>query len=117
MMDISDGLLIDAARMAEASRVSGEIELQNIPLSEALLSTLPDERQTRIDAAIAGDDYELLFAAPPDRSEDIQAISATAGVPVTCIGRFAKGEGLSLTERGTPVPLPHRLGYEHGPAA
>ena len=113
MMDVSDGLLIDAARMAAASGVALDIDLARIPLSGALISTLGDGRQVRIEAAIAGDDYELLFAAPEDRSEEIAAISVAAGVAATCIGRFGSGGGLTLTDNGSAVQMPERLGYEH----
>ena len=114
MMDVSDGLLIDAARMAQASGVSAEIELTRVPLSDALRSALGDERPTRIHAAIAGDDYELLFAAPDERREEIEHASASSGVSVTAIARIGDGEGLSVTENGIALPMPRRLGYEHG---
>jgi thiamine-monophosphate kinase len=113
MMDVSDGLLIDAARMAQASELEAEIELADIPLSEALTGALGEGRETRIDAAISGDDYELLFAAPEARARDIQALSQKLGLALTPIGRFRSGEGLGLTYRGLPLPLPPRLGYEH----
>ena len=57
MMDVSDGLLIDAARMAEASGLGLEVELADVPLSQPLVSAVGDYRASRIDAAIAGDDY------------------------------------------------------------
>lgn len=104
MMDISDGLLIDASRMAGASGLAVVIDLGLIPLSDALARFAGDDREARLRAAQAGDDYELLFAAPalPD------------GVAATCIGRFVAGAGLSLEDAAGPVPLPPRLGYEHG---
>lgn len=114
MMDVSDGLLIDAARMVQASGVSAAIELTKVPLSDALRSALGDGLQTRIDAAVAGDDYELLFAAPDEKREKIERASASSGVLVTAIGRIGNGEGLSVTENGMALPMPRRLGYEHG---
>ena len=118
MMDVSDGLLIDAARMAQASGLAASIDVAEIPLSEALLSVTGGGRQARIDASTAGDDYELLFAAPAERTEAIREISAALDLPLTPIGRFGRGEGIVLTHEGAPLPLPPRLGYEHaaGPA-
>lgn len=107
MMDVSDGLLIDAARMADASGLSASIALDSVPLSPACTDALR--------AATAGDDYELLFAASPGRAPEIAAIAADLALPVTRIGAFAEGSGLGLTQRGEPVPLPPRLGYEHRP--
>ena len=99
MMDVSDGLLIDAARMAAASGLAVEVDLATIPLSAELLAFDPDP----LAAATAGDDYELLFAtnAPPP-------------IPATRVGRFLPGAGLMLIQDGQPVPLPPRLGFQHG---
>jgi thiamine-monophosphate kinase len=116
MMDISDGLLIDASRMGEASGVAIEIDLGLIPLSSPFLEMLGDERDARVFAATAGDDYELLFTAREDQAAELLALSEKLGVPLTPIGRCTKGTGLSLMNGGEPVPLPGRLGFEHGAA-
>lgn len=101
MMDVSDGLLLDASRMAAASGLAVSVDLAEIPLSPAYRTWGGDA----LAAATAGDDYELLFALP-----------ATAKPPVaaTRIGAFAAGKGLDLHQGGAPVPLPERLGYLHG---
>lgn len=101
MMDVSDGLLIDTGRMAAASNLAVTIDLAWIPLSPALLAFDTD----RLTAATAGDDYELLFAAPE---------GWTPPVPATRIGQFNTGTGLYLTDNCTPVQTPERLGYQHG---
>ncbi len=113
MMDVSDGLLIDAARLAGASGVEAEIELGAVPLSEALLAALGDGRETRLAAATAGDDYELLFAAAPERAAGILALQDDLGLPLSRVGCLAEGSGLRLTDAGEPVPLPPRLGWVH----
>ena len=71
-----------------------------MPLSPAYLAFDGD----RLAAATAGDDYQLLFAAPADL-----ALPVTA----TRIGAFSPGEGLTLTDDGGPVPLPATLGWLH----
>ena len=110
MCDVSDGLLIDAARIAAASSLSVAIDLAAVPLSPAYRAHAGDDRAARLLAATAGDDYQLLFAAAPDYAPP---------VPATAVGRFALGAGLSLHERGDPVQLPLSLGFEHAcaPAA
>ncbi len=97
MMDVSDGLLLDASRMAGASGLALAIDLDAVPLFEGVVD--------RMAAVTAGDDYELLFAA-----------SATVPLPVPAsrIGAFADGIGLSLYDSTGAVPLPARLGYLHG---
>jgi thiamine-monophosphate kinase len=111
MMDVSDGLLIDTNRMAEASGCRATIDLDTVPLSEAYRAW---RGEARLEAATAGDDYELLFAAGPDQAPAILSLSEEIGLPFTRIGAFAAGAGLALTENGAPVPLPERLGFEHG---
>jgi thiamine-monophosphate kinase len=104
MMDVSDGLLIDAARMAAASGLGVTIDLAAMPLSPALIGWRGEDRGTRLAAATAGDDYELLFALPH---------AETPPVAATRIGSFAPGNGLQVTDRGEAVPLPASLGYQH----
>jgi thiamine-monophosphate kinase len=113
MMDVSDGLLIDSSRLAAASGVAAEIDLAQIPLSEALRSVLGGSREARLSAATAGDDYELLFAAAPGQAMEILELQDELGLPLSRIGTLAAGSGLRLTEAGAPVPVPPRLGWEH----
>lgn len=105
MMDVSDGLLIDASRMAAASRLAVTVELAALPLSPEYLAFVGADPAACLTAATAGDDYELLFALPPGREPPVAAFP---------IGAFAPGAGLSLTHRGASVPLPSRLGFQHG---
>ena len=93
MMDVSDGLLIDAQRMATASGLALAIDLNTVPVAGDMMA-----------AITAGDDYELLFAAPA---------AVPLPVPATRIGSFAPGGGLSLRNHGQPVPLPAKLGWVH----
>ncbi|MBB5684472.1 thiamine-monophosphate kinase [Sphingobium boeckii] len=104
MMDVSDGLLLDASRMAEASGLAVSIDLDAVPLSPAFRQAKGESRADQIKAATAGDDYQLLFAAAPD---------APLPALATPIGRFAAGSGISLFDADGPAPLPERLGYLH----
>ena len=113
MMDVSDGLLIDARRMAEASGCRLEIDLAALPLSADLLAFVGGGRAARVAAATAGDDYELLFSAPVARTAELLAASDRHGLPLTRIGAFSAGAGLALSDSGAPVDLPERLGFEH----
>lgn len=106
-MDVSDGLLIDAERLAAASGTGLAIDLAAVPLSRALADLAGDGLDTRLAAVTAGDDYELLFTLPADMAPP------PAKVPVTCIGAVTDGAGLALTLAGARVALPKRLGWEH----
>lgn len=102
MMDISDGLLIDASRMAQASGVA--ITIDHIPLSAALEKVRGGGTAVQIAAARAGDDYELLFTLPHGVPPPVRAIP---------VGQVADGAGLTLMIDGAVIPLPDRLGWEH----
>lgn len=102
MMDISDGLLIDASRMGAASGLA--VTIDHIPLSTALMRVRVASSATMLAAAQAGDDYELLFALPPGAPPPIAAIP---------VGRFDAGAGLTLMIDGAQMPLPETLGWEH----
>jgi thiamine-monophosphate kinase len=112
MMDVSDGLLLDARRMAEASGCTMVIELDDLPLSSAFVAERGSDRPARLFAASGGDDYALLAALPAE--VDPATLSLPEGTRITRIGTLAAGEApLSLTSGGAPVELPERLGFEH----
>lgn len=112
MMDVSDGLLIDARRMAEASRCSIAIELDALPLSSAFVAERGQDRAARLFAATGGDDYALLAALPAEL--DPETLSLPSGTKISRIGSLAAGgASVSLTYAGEPVALPERLGFEH----
>lgn len=113
MMDISDGLLVDARRMAEASGVNLAIAADLVPLSPALRKVAGQDLPARMAAMTAGDDYCLLFTAPPERTAQIREAAAALGCEVCAIGGVREGAGLSLLHHGEPIPLPERLGYQH----
>ena len=113
MMDVSDGLLIDAARLAGASGLAARIRIDCLPLSAAFISAMGEDRGSRLFAATAGDDYELLFTAPRDCAAGILALSEDLGLPLNRIGRMEEGAGLRLFEGEEPIPAPEHLGFEH----
>ena len=103
-MDVSDGLLIDAARLGAASGLAVRLESAAIPLSDAARGTgVPVN-----DLAAMGDDYELLFAAPASARADVAAAAAAARTPVSRIGALCPGADLLLDGA-----RPARLGYQH----
>lgn len=105
MMDVSDGLLIDASRMADASAVALRIDLDAVPLSAAFAELAGTDRSARLAAVTGGDDYQLLFVS----GRPLPALPC----PVTRIGRVVRGSGVHLADADGDVPLPDRLGWEH----
>ncbi len=96
MMDVSDGLLLDASRMALASGVTLAIDRAAVPLAG------PEDR--RDEALRWGDDYQLLFTLPPGCEPPLAAFRIGAALP--------PGEAPLLLDGRAPDPA-EKLGYEH----
>lgn len=116
MMDISDGLSTDLARLCEASGVGAVIRADRVPavrIPEAWRRRLRLRSGAALDFALkGGDDYELLFTVPPGRAQRLAPISPD-GVPLTCIGEITRGRKLELvTTAGTRSVLRPR-GWDH----
>lgn len=101
MMDISDGLLLDLHRLADASGLGFRIDADRIPGNEdaGLEQALSD-----------GEDYELLFTWPACRRLEVPALGLPA--PATEIGLMQEA-GRILVAGGRAIPAP-RSGYLHG---
>ncbi|MGZ2411856.1 thiamine-monophosphate kinase [Sphingomonas sp. F9_3S_D5_B_2] len=112
MMDISDGLLLDARRMAQASGCTIEIALDSLPLSEAFIGEVGKDSRARLFAATGGDDYALLAALSAEL--DPSTLCLPSGTRITAVGVLRNGEPqVRLTSEGKPVDLPETLGFEH----
>ena len=84
-----------------------------IDAGDERLAVVERDPGIRVRLAAAGDDYELLFAAPADVAETIAALSFRLGVPVTRIGRIDVGGGVRLLDAdGHRIPL-EVTGYRH----
>lgn len=95
MMDVSDGLLLDAARLAEASDVTLAIDRMTVPIAT------PEAR--RDEAMRWGDDYQLLFTAPAGLPLPVPAHRIGTAMP--------RGAAALLVDGAVPSGS---LGYEHG---
>lgn len=103
VLDLSDGLSSDLAHLCEESGVAAEVDAAALPIHPAA---------TLAQALHGGEDYELLFTAPPATRQP----RAIAGVPVTRIGRMLKARAgrhmiTLITQKGRQPLDPH--GWEH----
>ncbi|MCX5767113.1 MAG: thiamine-phosphate kinase [Gemmatimonadetes bacterium] len=103
-IDISDGVIGDAAHIAAASRARLTIELEWLPVISGA---------TMDDAAQSGEEYELLVSATDQL--DAAAFAKEFGVPITRIGvvdvEDERGPGLDVLRGGRRVPTPR--GHDH----
>ena len=96
MMDVSDGLLLDASRIAKASGVTIDFDCAAVPVA------VPEDR--RADALRWGDDYALLFTAPEAADLPVAATRIGSVLPL--------GESPLLLDGTAPSP-DDPLGYRH----
>lgn len=87
-MDLSDGLLGDLPKLLSASGVGGRLEAAAIPVSAAVRALFPDEWLEL--ATRGGEDYELLFTAPPNAFPSIRREGGEIGATVTAIGEITR---------------------------
>jgi thiamine-monophosphate kinase len=98
-MDLSDGLLGDLPKMLVASAAAARLDAAAIPVAAAVRALFPDDWLTL--ATRGGEDYELLFTAPPAALATIRAEAAGIGATVTAIGAIVAAAGRpALTMRG-----------------
>lgn len=83
-IDLSDGLLGDLGHVLRRSGVDAVLEVDAVPRSAALRAQ-PLAVQ-RLCTLSGGDDYELLFTAPPARAAQVSAAGRATGVALTRIG-------------------------------
>lgn len=102
-MDCSDGLALDASRMAEASGCGLRIDPARVPIRDA--ARVAADRTPLEHALGDGEDFELLLAVPPDEAARILADQPLA-IPITDVGEFLEQPGLwQPSDTGSLVPL------------
>jgi thiamine-monophosphate kinase len=99
MIDLSDGLAVDLARVVEASGVGCRVEPGDVPVDEdlaALASAVTDESIDPVVLALTGgEDFELLCTLPRERIEDATATLGELGTSLSVIG-WITDEGRSI---------------------
>lgn len=96
-LDVSDGLLGDAGKLAAASGVRVIIDPHQIPLSApaaAWRAAQGDVTAALQRLATGGDDYEILFAAAPAARAPLTEAAAEIGLSLKRIGRVESGAGV-----------------------
>ena len=110
-MDLSDGLSGDLPKLAAASGVGAHVEVERLPLSDALRAVVPFD-QARDWALAAGDDYELLLAVPALHYTELAAAAAQLNLSLTIIGELRAGSGVTWSLNGRDF-VPGARGWDH----
>ncbi len=111
MIDCSDGLMADLHHLLSASGAGGRIEFSDLPLSPAVegwLATGGDKQRI----LTGGDDYELIFTAPPEVRDTVREIAKRSVTSLTKIGVVLADPVLTIMDKGKPLAL-DREGYDH----
>jgi thiamine-monophosphate kinase len=101
-IDISDGLLADAAHVAVASNVTLDVDADAVPRMDGVSVE---------DALVGGEEYELLVSAPPSAAIDVDAFQREFGIPLTAIGVVTLAGAPSVTTNGTRAAAAR--GHDH----
>ncbi|WP_416305063.1 thiamine-phosphate kinase [Neptunicella sp. SCSIO 80796] len=111
-IDISDGMLSDLKHVLNASNCGAVVQIDKIPLSQALLESVEPEQGIQY-ALTGGDDYELLFCVPEEQKGNLDRALLHSNVAITCIGQMTGQPGkLELQLNKQPFNFNVR-GYEH----
>ena len=114
-IDVSDGFAADLGHVLECSGVGAQVIFEALPLSAAAAAHV-EESAARDCVLAGGDDYELVFTAPPDRRLQIDKIAESLGLRLSRVGSIVAGSDLTVLRAGEPMILA-RTGFDHFGAA
>lgn len=111
--DVSDGLIADCGHMAEQSRVKIRIWQADLPVSEEAEALIMTDASLRDKVWSGGDDYQIVFTAPPRKRSVISGIGARNSVQIRRIGQVLHGEGVELLDHKGEIVQVSSGGYTH----
>ena len=96
-IDVSDGLVADLGHICEQSSTGAVVESPAVPLSEIGVRLAADDPAWLTRLITGGDDYELLFSAPPVAESEISALAEQLALPYNQDRRHRTRERTSRT--------------------
>jgi thiamine-monophosphate kinase len=113
LIDLSDGLRADLGHILEASGGGAHVTVTALPLSPAFRTALAAEPGLLNLALAGGEDYELLWSAPPSAAVTLAALSDELDLPLTCIGEVVAAPGLVVMAADGREVISAKVGYNH----
>ncbi|MCM2371399.1 thiamine-phosphate kinase [Aporhodopirellula aestuarii] len=115
-IDISDGFSLDLDRMLAASRVGAELDIENIPISEAAQEMSQTSGRTPLEHAWSdGEDFELIFTVGESDAIKLEQLSADElTTAITRVGTVVGRTGLWKRVPGSKLQRVFPQGYVHG---
>ena len=109
-IDLSDGLIADLGHICQESRVAARVRVDRVPLHPLARAAFPAEALGL--ALSGGEDYELLFTAPPSL---MSRVAGHLPPPATVIGEIVEGEPgrVTLLDSGGREIAWQRGGWDH----
>lgn len=112
-IDVSDGLLADLGHILEASGVGAELAWEKFPRAPAI-AACADPALARECVLAGGDDYELVFTAPPFKRAEIEAVGKELDIALTRIGVIVPGKpAAKLRDASGKAVSVARHGFDH----
>lgn len=118
-LDCSDGFLADLGHILKASGLRARVDLEHLPLSPALRDCI-DQDLARLQRwpLTGGDDYELIFCAPPSLTPALLNIAHSCALPITAVGQILPAdsqstESVDIYWQERPLALPGIRGHQH----
>jgi len=111
-IDVSDGLMADAAHICEQSNVGMEIIIDNLPLSSAFKNASKDIDDLNL-ALAGGDDYELCFTCAKEQVGSIEKIAQGFDLPLAKIGMVNEQPDVRFIDANGDTWETPKKGYKH----
>lgn len=116
MIDISDGLGTDLARLCQASQAGAEVAAAKLPVHPDAPGVAAHLGQDALEWALSGgEDFELLFTCDPSDVELLTSLAdeAEPGLTVHQVGSITKGPGVTLIDPLGDSREISFMGYDH----
>ena len=113
-IDISDGLIADLEKLINKQKLSYQLFLKNIPISNNLKKLLNLKKYKKSSLISNGDDYQILFTANSSKSRIISKISKSLGIKISKIGKICSNslKSVVIDEKGNKIVFKSK-GYYH----